>query len=155
MSKKSFFFTRKRSIAALSIALSATLSLGLLSACGGEETPTEDEEPTVSTATDTQLLKNGNFEFYDERDTKLEDKRTFISTPTSWSFSSGSPSSNARSGLIETESEEWKQITSPGSKNLSTFDRTQSGGETKQVTTFASIDDAVAYAISKLNDKRC
>ena len=101
------FFQRKRyALGALSLALTATLSLGALSACGGTtETPSDDEDDTTVSATDTQLLRNGNFEFFAERETKHEDKRSFISSPTSWSFTSGSPSSNTTSGIIEKE--EW------------------------------------------------
>ena len=101
---------RKRAIAVLSITLAATLSMGVFAACGGTSATEDDDEPT-SSAVDTQLLKNGNFEFFSERDTKLEDKRNLISTPTSWTFTSGSPSSDTRSGLIKTEPEEWDYIT--------------------------------------------
>ena len=102
---------RKRAIAVLSVTLAATLSVGVFAACGDTKKPEDDDEPTTS-AVDTQLLRNGNFEFYSERDTELDKKRSIIATPTSWSFTSGSPSSDTRSGLIETK--EWDFFAKPG-----------------------------------------
>ncbi len=109
MAKHFFHGKRRGTLVALSAALCATLTLGMLAACGGTEggngdTDEEEEEQTVS-ATDTQLLRNGNFEYFSERDTQLKDKRSFISSPTSWSFTSGSPSSITASGIVNTE--EW------------------------------------------------
>ncbi len=107
MAKHFFQGKRRGALVALSAALCATLSLGMLAACGGTANePADDEEETTTSATDTQLLRNGNFEFFGERDTKLEDKRSFISSPTSWSFTSGSPSSLTSSGIVKTD--EWK-----------------------------------------------
>ncbi len=118
-----FLKKRRRAIVALSAVLTASFSLGLLAACGGnattDETPAEDE-PAATTATDTQLLKNGNFEFYSEREEARDDKRNFISTPTSWTFTSGSPSSDTRSGLIETE--EWNYLSVSGRELTSVED---------------------------------
>ncbi len=100
---------KKRFITALSILLSATLSLGIVSACSPEEPEQDDEEPTVS-ATDTQLLKNGNFEFYSEMDEdEIDERRAFINSPNDWSFSSGSPSSDTTSGIINTA--DWQYMT--------------------------------------------
>ena len=109
MAKHFFHGKRRGALVALSAALCATLSLGMLAACGETaETPDDDEDDTTSTSsTDTQLLRNGNFEYFSERETKLDDKRNFISSPTSWSFTSGSPSSNTSSGIVKAD--EWNE----------------------------------------------
>ena len=115
---------RKRALTALSALIAATLSLGVFAACGATEDEPEDKE-TAAIPTDTQLLKNGNFEWYGEMmETDRNEKRTFISTPTSWSYTSGSPSSNTRSGLVLAS--EWKYLATSGRP-------------------FSSIDDAVAH----------
>ncbi len=102
---------KKRLVSVLSLFLSTTLALGIFSACNPEKTDNEDDENKV-TATDTQLLKNGNFEFYGEMDGldedgnkkehKQDDLRALINSPNDWSFSSGSPSSNTSSGIVNT-----------------------------------------------------
>lgn len=117
---------KKRSITALSVTLCLSLSMGILAACGGKTTDDDDnkDDDPVATETDTQLLKNGNFEFYSDKETEREDKRTFLYSPTSWSFTSGSPSSDTRSGIL----------------NLNEFDDlTKSGRE------FADVADAFAH----------
>ncbi len=83
----------------IALLLSATLSLGVISACTPEEQENEDDTTTPS-ATDTQRLKNGNFEFFREMDEEDDDKRAFINSPNDWSFSSGSPSSTTTSGIV-------------------------------------------------------
>ena len=55
---------KKRLIAALSILLSATLSVGIMAACNHEAGNQDEDEEKTPSATDIQLLKNGNFEFY-------------------------------------------------------------------------------------------
>ncbi|MDE7158600.1 MAG: hypothetical protein K2N74_03410 [Clostridiales bacterium] len=100
---------KKRALAVLSVALSGALSMGILAACASEE---PDEEPEEAVAkTDTQLIKNGDFEFYGEMTKELGDKRSLINTPTSWSFTSGSPSSDTKSGLINVAQDEWDSLT--------------------------------------------
>lgn len=117
---------KRRAITALSVALCLSLSTGVLAACGGTEDDGKDDDPDnpVATETDTQLLKNGNFEFYSDKETEQEDKRTFLYSPTSWSFTSGSPSSDTRSGIL----------------NLDEFD-----GLTKSGRAFTDVADAFAH----------
>ncbi len=121
MAKHFFHGKRRGTLVALSAALCASLTLGMLAACGGTTDNGEnggDDEDSTPTATDIQLLRNGNFEFYGESETKLEDKRAFISSPTSWSFTSGSPSSLTTSGIVNTE--EWKsQLMGPKTSLIS------------------------------------
>lgn len=100
---------RKRTVTALSIALSLTLGMGALSACGGTKKDEEEDDPQdVAAETDTALLKNGTFEFYADKTKKDEDKRTLIYTPSDWSFTSGSPSSDTQSGIINLD--EWDEL---------------------------------------------
>lgn len=102
---------RKRIAIGAVAALSLSLALGTFTACkSGNDTDDDDDETTAS-RTDTQLIKNGDFEFYSEMDKELADKRAFINSPNNWSFTSGSPSSNTTSGIINTKSEEWDAYT--------------------------------------------
>ncbi len=105
---------RKRALTALSALLAASLSLGVCAACGGTAAEPDDEESdTPAVPTDTQILKNGNFEFYGSEMVKdFGDKRTLISTPTSWSFSQGNPTSDTRSGIVVKD--EWDELTKSG-----------------------------------------
>ncbi len=115
MAKHFFHGKRRGAVVALSVALSATFALGLFSACAGEtETPPEDEttpETETSGAPDTQLLKNGNFEFYAEKEKEVENKRAFINSPTNWRATAGSGSyaSDTSSGIVNVD--EWETIT--------------------------------------------
>ncbi len=112
---------RKRALTALSALLAASLSLGVFAACGASEQTDSDEEDTPAVPTDTQILKNGNFEFYgNEMVQDFEDKRTLISSPTSWSFQQGSPTSDTRSGIVVKD--EWKELTTSGYKFTSVKD---------------------------------
>ena len=54
---------KKRTVTGLALALSAVFTLGIFTACTNE-TDTEEEEDTAAAKTDTQLIKNGDFEFY-------------------------------------------------------------------------------------------
>lgn len=104
---------RRRSLTALTLALSASLTLGVLAACTTPDNTTEDEEEETTSQTDTQKIRNGNFEFYSEMD--VEDKKEkldLISSPTSWSFTSGSPTSDTTSGIIDTA--EWNYLSASG-----------------------------------------
>lgn len=105
---------RRRTVAALSVTLAASLSLGIFAACTSDTTDdgTDDEE-TTTTQTDTQKIRNGNFEFYEEMNDALADKRDFIASPTDWTFSSGSPTSDTTSGIIDVS--EWQTLSASGS----------------------------------------
>ncbi len=137
---------KKKTLTALSVVLAGTLSLGVFSAC----TTTEPEEETESKVapTDTQLIKNGNFEFYSDKlvdpddNGKPLDKHNIISTPDSWSFTSGSPSSNTKSGVIDTA--DWNYFTKTGGYSFKTFTKGE-GDDAKEVTTFETIEEAYAH----------
>ena len=129
---------RKYVLSVLSLAVATTLSMGILTACTDDPSDSDDEDTTVS-ATDTQLLKNGNFEFYSDRDVEdVIDKHGVINTPTSWSFTAGSPTSDTASGIINTA--DWDYFTKTGGYPFTTYTK-----DDEEVTTFASIDEAVAH----------
>lgn len=101
---------KKRWATGLSLSMAAVLSLGIFAACkttDGEEEP--EEEESAAMPADTQLLKNGDFEFYSEMTKDEDELRAILNTPTSWSFSSGSPSSDTKSGLVDLKY--WDSIT--------------------------------------------
>ena len=130
---------KKRTLTALSVALAASLSLGVLSACGGT---TEDEDKTTVTPTDEQLLKNGNFEFYGDKTVeKVEDKLNIISTPDSWTFTSGSPSSLAKSGIID--SDDWNYFTRSGGYSFTKHRKSEDDEE--EIETFQGVAEAFAH----------
>lgn len=101
---------KKRTMTVLSAALCASLSLGFFAACAPENDEDEQQDEAVA-KTDTQLIKNGDFEFYSEMTKELKDKRALLNSPTSWSFTSGSPSSDTKSGLVNVAQDEWDSLT--------------------------------------------
>ena len=102
---------RKRAVIGTAAILSFSLALGTLSACKSGNSGEEEENNTTVSRTDTQLIKNGDFEFYSEMDTESKDKRAFINSPNNWSFTSGSPSSDTTSGIINVTQDEWDNYT--------------------------------------------
>ncbi len=113
--------SRRRYLAALTLALSATLTLSTLAACAPADDTTEEEEETTTSQTDTQTIRNGNFEFYSEMDVEdKKDKLDLINSPDSWSFTSGSPTSDSASGIIDTT--EWDYISRSGRELTSVED---------------------------------
>ena len=68
----------------------------------------EDEDENTSTKLDTQLIKNGNFEFYDDNDGTY-----FISSPDNWSLGTTGNSSNSMSGVIDVSKSGWDKLTDP------------------------------------------
>ena len=103
---------KKRTLTALSVALATSLSLGIFSACDAGDD--EDDDDTVAAQTDTQLIKNGNFEFYGDKPLAAEKRKNFINSPDSWTNSRGSdslgtaPSSDTKSGIVDAE--EWETL---------------------------------------------
>ena len=79
---------KKRIALGLSLSMAAVLSLGIFSACKPKEEEKPEEEDSAAIPADSQLLKNGNFEFYSEMTKEEKDLRAILNTPTSWSFSS-------------------------------------------------------------------
>ncbi|MGN0818550.1 MAG: hypothetical protein ACI4L9_06230 [Candidatus Coproplasma sp.] len=86
--------------AAYSLATIAT-SCMMFAACAAQ--PSDTDEEKTNTKIDTQLLKNGNFEFFNDNDGVY-----LISSPDNWT--SGS-SSDSMSGVIGTSHKKWAEIT--------------------------------------------
>ncbi len=129
---------RKYVLSVLSLTVATTLSMGILTACTEDTEDPEDEDTTVS-ATDTQLLRNGNFEFYSDKDVEeLIDRHGVINSPTNWSFTAGSPTSDTSSGIINTA--DWAYYTRTGGYPFRTYTK-----DDEEVTTFESIAEAVAH----------
>lgn len=89
----------------LSAAAIATSCLIGMSACSTTPKDDEDDDKTV-TKQDVQLIKNGNFEFYDDKDGLYP-----ISSPDNWSSNYKGNSSIAMSGVINTSKDRWDYIT--------------------------------------------
>lgn len=129
---------RKYVLSVLSLTVATTLSLGVFTACSDGSDTSDDEDTTVSQA-DTQLLRNGNFEFYSDKDVEdVIDRHGVVNTPNNWTFSAGSPSSDTASGIINTA--DWTYFTSSGGYPFSTYTK-----DDEEVTTFASIEEAAAH----------
>lgn len=80
---------------------------GLASACGNDE---EKEKDKTTTKEDTQLLKNGNFEFFTIPEKKEDgnEPEYLIKSPENWSH--GGTNSYTMSGIISTSKASWDKI---------------------------------------------
>ena len=136
---------RRRSLAAITLALSASLAVSALAACATTTTnPDDEEEESTSTRTDTQTLRNGNFEFYPEMDEETSEKRDLINTPDSWSFTSGSPTSDTKSGVVDVT--EWSHLSKSGSAFFAGLKSFEDDEDDERADYFDSIvSDVVAH----------
>lgn len=102
MNKTKFSKFRKSAIATLcAVAVTCT---GLAAACNSNDNPPDDDTSTPRKE-DTQLLKNGNFEY----STVPDDAVHLIKNVNNWSRSGDS--SGTMSGIINTSDAAWKKIT--------------------------------------------
>ena len=104
-------YSKKRRLKYVFVALACAASFsltGLAAACKTDEKP-EDEKTTSKE--DTQLLKNGNFEFFDVPEQKEDENAPeyYINTPNNWTR--GGTSSYTMSGIIGTSDEAWRKLT--------------------------------------------
>lgn len=108
MNKKKFTKQRKTAIAALcAIAVTCT---GLAAACSPSNNDNDDDTSSSSVQReDTQLLRNGNFEFSGVID---EDAVHLIKNVSSWSRSGDS--SGTKSGIINTSVSAWEKMADKG-----------------------------------------
>lgn len=89
----------------LALACTATFSFtGLAAACSNETSDNTNTDKTTSTE-DTQLIKNGNFEYFNVPDEAVH----LIKTPLNWT--SGGTSSYTKSGIIGTSETAWAALT--------------------------------------------
>lgn len=112
----------------LALACTASFSLtGLAAACSKTDTPTEDEKTTSKE--DTQLLKNGNFEFFNVPEQKKGSPAPvyLISSPNNWSH--GGTSSYTMSGIIGTSEKAWEKITDSGLEAALDYNNALSSGD--------------------------
>lgn len=105
MSKNYKAKSAKLKAAALSIATIAT-SCVMFASCATTVTDTDEEK--TNTKIDTQLLKNGNFEFFNDNDGLY-----LISTPENWTNGTSGSTSDSMSGVIGTSHERWAELTNP------------------------------------------
>lgn len=111
MAKNNYLKSKKRKSVIALLAAAAITCTGFAAACSNTD---EEEKPTALAPKqeDTQLLKNGNFEFFNyPSDDYINDGKALylIKTPDSWTRSGDS--SNAMSGIIGTSDWEWDRLT--------------------------------------------
>lgn len=96
--------------ATFGLALLTGVCLVTAAGCGGSGSSSDEDDSSSSVSkTDTQVLKNGNFEFFDDNDGVY-----LISTPDSWSKSTSGTASDAMSGIIGTHKAAWDKLTAEG-----------------------------------------
>lgn len=88
-------------------AIATSLTIGMASACTNT-TPGDDDDDKTTTKIDSQLIKNGNFEFYSDNKGLYP-----ISAPDSWTGGTSGNASASMSGVINTNKERWDYITDP------------------------------------------
>lgn len=118
MAKNNYFKSKKRRSVLALLAAAAISCTGLAAACAKTD---EEDKPTkfAPKQEDTQLLKNGNFEFFNyPSDEYINNGKALylIKTPDSWE--QRGDSSNAMSGIIGTSNYEWNKLTSADLKGL-------------------------------------
>ena len=86
-------------------AIATSLLIGMTTACNNKNSDNDDDDKTV-TKQDVQVIKNGNFEFYDDNDGLYP-----ISNPDNWTSGSSGSTSTAMGGVINTSKERWDYIT--------------------------------------------
>lgn len=101
--------SKKRRLKYVFVALACTAAFsftGIAAACK-KDNPESEPDKTTSRE-DTQLLKNGNFEFFN-----VPDKAVYlINTPDNWTR--GGSSSYTQSGIIGTSAKDWAALTDEG-----------------------------------------
>ena len=102
MTKKKYLSKKRKTLIALLCAVSVTCT-GLAAACAQNEESTSPDNPSTPTPEDTQLLKNGNFEFFNVPD----DAQYLIKSVDDWSRSGDS---SALSGIISTSPSAWEKF---------------------------------------------
>lgn len=82
---------------------------GIAAACGNNDSSDDNKNKTTSKE-DTQLLKNGNFEFFTipEKKENGNEPEYIIKTVENWSH--GGTTSSAKSGIISTSEKTWKKM---------------------------------------------
>ncbi len=105
----------KKSVLAL-LAASAILCTGLAAACSSPEESNEEEVKFATKATDTQVLKNGDFEFFNYPTAEYIEKgkaNYLLTSPDNWT--ENGDGSNAKSGIVNTSA--WDKLTADDLKD--------------------------------------
>lgn len=111
MAKNNYFKSKKRKALIALLAATAMTCTGLAAACKPAD---KDDKPTslAPKQEDTQLLKNGNFEFFDyPSEEYLKDGKAVYLIKTADNWTRAGDSSNAMSGIIGTSAYEWDRLT--------------------------------------------
>lgn len=115
---------RKRQLLALFLSAMMTTSFTLaLASCTDDDdssNSTDEETTDTSAEKDTARLTNGSFEFFDNND----GKKLIITSPGNWSRSNaaGGSTSKSASGIVNTENEAWKNLTTASGEAYDTVD---------------------------------
>ncbi len=118
-------------------AVATTFALALAPSCANNETSTEEEDENTRTRQDTQTIKNGNFEFYDDNDGIY-----FISPADNWTGGTTGNSSSSMSGIIDTSKKTWDYMTDPSlPATLENNDDLEADDENKKDYNGALTDD--------------
>ena len=98
---------RSAIFAAMAVATSFAMFAG---ACSQPPADSGEEDTDTSTRVDEQVLKNGNFEFFEDNDGTY-----VIGTPDNWSSgtATGATASHSKSGVIGTDGASWSELTDP------------------------------------------
>ncbi len=99
---------KKLKLIALAMACVVSTSALSFTACEEEKKPSDDSTTAV-TKVDSQLLKNGNFEFYSENSSDDVDPY-LIAGANNWSATALGTSSYVKSGIIDTSEEAWTRM---------------------------------------------
>lgn len=104
-------YSNKRRLKYVLLALTCATSFtftGLIAACKDDTDPDEDNKTTSKE--DTQLLKNGNFEFFDVPEKKKDENAPvyLINSPNNWTH--GGTTSYTMSGIIGTSKTAWDKL---------------------------------------------
>lgn len=94
-----------RAVAIGAFAVAASIFMSAAAACSVKDDDT-DETDKVVTKLDSQIIKNGNFEFYNDNDGLYP-----ISSPDNWTSGIKGASSSSMSGIINTRKDRWDYIT--------------------------------------------
>lgn len=140
---KSFNKDKRRKL--LTLLLSAFMfssTAATFAACGSNDSSDVDDSEVTFTPSDSDRVKNGSFEFYDDNDGKT----LIVTSPTGWTKSTGSStkgsaySSKTASGIIDTA--KWDELTK---SNLTTDEVPETEAEAKALWENMSVFDKLKF----------
>lgn len=87
-------------------AIATSLAIGMSAGCSNNNNTTDDDDDNTKTKLDSQIIKNGNFEFYSDNKGLYP-----ISNPENWTGGTNGNSSASMSGVIDTSKKRWDYLT--------------------------------------------